>query len=747
MTKFPKLLTLALLFALALLNACKGPSTPDFSTEHALDIPLISNQKITVMGGSLSLIDTTGQEGFDTLFTSDPEGLVSIASDMDFNFGDFSDAVPEININNANIDTEIGILEVPFSGSGELSFEEVTGQPAAIFPAGTLVPPNNATVDMELDAGAFESAEVEDGGIRITFTNNLGFDIEEIEASLLADGSGVGSTLVLQEVETGSTETGVIDFNKGDLIETELKVEVQLNWDSQTSSADAGDLKVEASDEGLAVSKATAVLNDHSFSTGGEIEVDDEFFVFENDGHFIHLNSGDLKIVDFVNEIDLDLDLLKISFPGIRTGAYGPQDSLVVLLDGNDRIRRSSTTPEAVSVSLEDMRIYATDNILEYNIEASTENTRDHPQGDSVRTVSSTDRITANVEIQDLGIGFVRGMVQPRTIPLSNDDPSNGEGILDLFTESEVQKTEMNGLDMLSGSDVSLYGPSLNLFYDTNLGIGTTVYGAILGVNEDGDEVYLSGSNGSSLQVTPGDNITGLQSNGLNIPPEDLVKLKIEKAPTNGGTISGAIVFDQENSTIEEFFNNVPEDIYFIGKAVVNKNSEEGEISTPIKFNTSMGIDIPINLATHTPAAYEDTLSVDLSDLPSENDDTMLSSSSLRIEYDNGMPFDVDLFLEFLDANFNMIAQVPVAGNHDDQQITINSAQVNEETRFTSSANDGMIEISLTNEQMQQLHQTRHLSFTGTFGTSSNEQVKLKTDDYIDLSIFGKFKIESRVGD
>lgn len=1059
MLRAPKLFTLFLMVGLASLNACKGPSSPDFSTEHSLDIPLFNNQKIIVMGRSMALIDTTNQDGFDTLFTKDPDGLVSISSDMEFDFGDFGDAIPEIEINKISIDTEIGSIEVDdfssdfsseigvlsiesestgaeeaqigvfdvsFEGSGSSSFEDVTGVPntSASIPAG------DASIFIDLDAGAFQSAIVESGGISVTFTNNLGFDISSIEASLQADGIAVGSTLLMNDVQSGDVESGVIAFNNGDVIEGDLKIKVDLEWEADNIT-NPGDLEVEAGDEDLVVKEAvsdipaqvldpsspsleidnptfeyalvedadnlvagenditieiinntglpmtnsamngmpeltlfnskgevldskktlnnisspgagslgsnqtgkvtfdlrneeltrdlsfnldagtsggsgltvnsedffsissttgnlnfteaksdvepqdgikledtasvegdfvnaqvkegeliltftneteiplvidelnifnknafvakntsrtfssgseigeitnviipagetkveiiditgkgisneisytgtasspgtneavtiqsadlinihldgsillnsaTAVLKAQEFTEAGDIEIDDEFFTLENGNHYVQLKSGDLRIVDVVNEIDLDLESLEISFPEIRTGMYQPEDSLVITLTGSDRIRRSSTIDNAYTVSLEGARIYAPGNTLKYNVLAATENTANHPQGDSIRTVNATDKILASVEIQDLLIGFAKGMVKARTILLNDDDPSNGEDVLDLFTDNEVQTTKMDGLDMLSGSELSFYEPSLNLFYDTNLGVSATIYAAILGVNENNEQVYLSGNSGSTLEVINSDNVSGLMADGLPIPPEKLVKFTIDKN-TSGGNVSSVIVFDNTNSNIEDFFSNLPEDIRFIGKAVVNEGSGEGEISDPIEFITSMGVDIPLNFATKGPAVFEDTLSVDLADLPDGSGDNKLSNSSLHIEYENGMPFDVDLSLEFLDSDLNVITRVPDSSNPSDQKIQITAAPVHSETRFTSSSNTGTIEISLTRQQLENLYQTRQLILIGDFQTSSQEQVKLRSDDFIDLSVFGKFKVENRFGD
>ncbi|MEX0686381.1 MAG: hypothetical protein WD267_00670 [Balneolales bacterium] len=1063
------------LSALMILNACESPESPDFTTEHTFNLPLISNLQMEVMGGANALIDTTTL-GFDTLFTADPEGMMSISTRMDFDFGDFSDAIPEIEIDDISIDSEIGIIEVDdfsssfeselgtlskdaepttpeevelgvfnvsFSGTGSSSFNEITGDNAEDFPPGTPVPGRTSTIDIDLDAGNFQWAEVNSGGIRITFTNDLGFEIDNIDAVLHSGGLPIGSELNLTSVTTGSTDSGVIEFDPGDFIENDLYIEVELTWVTRNTEAQPENLLVDAQDEELIVNSAesdvpaqalepsspgleienenfvyaivedseiienglnditieilnntnlpitnssligmpelslfnddgdlldvkkpiikndapgdapgasslgpnesgtvvfdlrgqkltknlsflldtgtdgtdggvgmevnsedsftitsttgelnfleaesdveaqedidlddtaivegdfvnaevdegelyltfnnetnlplvidelrifnaqafkakntghtfmagsdigiitnlpipagtsrtetldiagkgisdqisyegtassegtngiavliqsgdlitidlegsiqlnstTAVLKSQDFSTIGEIEIDDEFFELQTNEHYVELSSGQLRILDLINEIDLDLDTLQISFPGIRvrniTGNYEEKDSLTISMTGTNKILRSSSNSEAYSTSLEGARIYAPNNILKYNVKAITENTREHAGGDTTRTVNSVDKIVANVEIQNLVVGNAKGLVKSRTILINDDDENNGEDVSDLFNDNEVVITQLDDLDELTSrvSNLAFYEPSLNLFYDTNLGVDATIYAAILGVNKDGEQVYLSGKDGSDLEVASIDNISGLMSNGADISIGQLVKFKVEKNTSSTGNTSNVLVFDSENSTIETFLSNLPKEIRFIGKAVVNENEDEGEISDPVEFNTSMGIDIPINLATETPAVFQDTLSQDLSDLPGEGDDNMVSHANLSIMYENRMPFTVELTLDFLDTNGNLITTVPQPAT-DESQIKINAASVDVNTRFTTSAQSGELDFTLNRDQLEKLYRTTQIIIHGDFTTSSQEQIKLRAEDYINLSVFGKFKVESRV--
>ena len=88
----------------------------------------------------------------------------------------------------------------------------------------------------------------------------------------------------------------------------------------------------------------------------------------------------------------------------------------------------------------------------------------------------------------------------------------------------------------------------------------------------DNNEFYLTGSEGSSNFVSESDNISGLQKNGIDLTSSELVKFEISPSIT-GDLIEGSIEFNQNNSTVIDFLNNLPKEIRFIGKAVINEES------------------------------------------------------------------------------------------------------------------------------------------------------------------------------
>ena len=527
---------------------------------------------------------------------------------------------------------------------------------------------------------------------------------------------------------------------------------------TETVTVYSTDLVITRLEGSVQLRSATAVLKPQHFSISGEVELDEDEFRLEQPDHFIEIESGMIKIGNIVNDIDLDIDTLVVSFPEIRkdsdgSGRYHPADSLWFEFSGENRIRRSSDTrlpqPE-ISHSLENVRIYARNNRLQYNIVAITENTRDAAGADTVRTVYGTDRFRATADITGLKIKTAFGKIEKR-VELIGDDEGE-DGILDLFNDNEATVSEFSDFEELSEriSGLQLLNPSFDLIYDTNLGVEGTIIAAILGINEKGEEVYLSAKPGSEREVGTSDPYQGLYAKGVQIPRSDLISFGIEPAKEIGELVQNQVVrLDSENSNVEDFLSNLPVLLRFIGSLIVNPDDGDGFIVSPIHFDARMGVDIPINLKTKEgqPATIEDIIDVDLSDMPSPEDDTGLIEAVLYIMYENGLPFDAGFTMEFLDENENVITTGHGTAL-DPVSFQIEGARVDAVTRFVNQSSNGMTEIRLTREQLDYLHKTHNIRLFGSLGTSRDDisgEVKVRTDDYIGLSINASFKTSVKV--
>jgi hypothetical protein len=1063
-------------FLLAVLS-CERPSSPDFNLQQSFDIPLIKNTSYQLIGeGKGAIIDSTS-ENFRDLFQSGPDRLVYLSTTVDFEIGSLDDIIPEVEVSETGIDSEIGNLEVDdfsssfqteigdisgdpedlddeameigefeveFNATGEADFEAVTGLDAGAFAPGTPIPGSaEQTVFIPLDTPDFVRAEIDRGSVRFFFTNNLGFEIQNMTAVMLGSSDStpvpVGSEMEFGSIHHGQTTEAVLTFDSGELLEVELAVELQIQWQAQNMAGSPGELAVQASDENLfarsatgnvksqilrpeiepitssnpdfeyaivsgqpgpgeayqlellfinntpleirdstfvsmpqitlfnsdgeildepkelinltrpgaaslaagetaevtvdlagqkltreltymisigteggsnltldrdqyflitsrttemkfsevrsdidpqedilledtkdvegdfvnaeveegelrleftnhselplvidrlrlfneesftakntgrffamgsdiaeltnidlppmqtrqltvpleqtgisnrivysgtasspgsvdpatvrssdlietvlegsaTLSSASSVLKPQRITVNGEVVVDDGDFRLTRDNHYVELESGLLRIHDIINEIDLDIDTLIISFPGIRTdrsGQYLPGDSLWFRLSGSNRIRRSSNlAPQPVfSKSLENVRIFAPDNRLTYHLVAVTEDTRDAIGADTVRTVLATDRFFASLDIQDLTLRSAFGEIQKRVEILGDDD--GDDGIVDLFNDNEAEVTKIEDLEELSErlSGLRLINPSFDLIYDTNLGVRGTVIGAILGINQKGEEVFLSGKPGSSREVGPADDFGNLYKRGAPISRSDLIAFQVEPAQNIGEVIRNQVVrFDSETSNVEDFLSNLPVEIRFIGNIVANPEGEEGFIVNPVIFDAGMGIDIPINLSTKEgdPATFEEIFSADLSSLPEPDDDLRISEATFFISYENGLPFASATTLTFLDDHDRVITSA-VGLSVDPVSFRIKAAGVNSQTRFVDRPISDVLEVRLTSEQLENLHKTRRIRMLGELETSRESmsgEVKVRADDFIGLSVNASFQTSVKV--
>lgn len=1060
------------LVTLLVISGCERPSSPDFETDHKLDVPLVQNARIDILGGSSALIDTTSED-FEDLINYNGDGLVRLSSEIDdFNVGDFDDAIPELDIEGQTFSSEIGVIEIDdfeasfqseigvleaepkdfdaepaelgnteidFEAEGETDFETITNSDPSNFPPNTHLPAGEANdIIIDIDEDSFEQAVMENGEIVLTLTNNLGFDLSEVNLQLLSggtapeagDGVAVGNPVIFEDgIDHNQTADETLVLHQGEVLEQDLALRADFEWEDQTmqdhpdnlvvetvgeefivqqataripaqeididsdvftlgdesfefarledsgapgdvnrltiefenntelpvtnsnqtdtpvltllndngdvldqprnlvpvqdpnadriepgetaaatfdlngeyitreityeldAGTEGGDpLTVDASDDflidgemgelrvvesrsdvdpqsdihfedevtiegdftdaeveegeliiemtndteipitveqlefynaesfrakntghffaagseiatlenvdiparetvtetidisgrgisstiaydgtgsspgtggeqvlinsedqllteiygAITVSSADAVIQSQSISTQETIDFDTDNFTFESDDDYVDMKDGAILLSDLINNIDLDVDTLQISFPTIykvEDGVYHPDDTLTALFAGEDRIRRSSDGEvRNLEIPLAGHRIIATGNELTYNIYGVTEDTRDHPQGDTLRTINSEDDIQATLEIENLQIGEASGMVEPRTV-LLNDDV-NGDGTLDIFNDDQAEVTEFDGFDFggLDLDEIEVLNSELNLTYSTNLEAESHIYALIAAVKNDGETVYLSGKPGTEFEVSETDTVSGFYAHGSPVSHDQLIRFPVEGPAEKDQPKT--ISFSSENSNVDELLSTLPEEIRFVGKTLVNPNQNRVTIVDPITFEPGLGIDIPLNIATpENPVTYSSSTDADLQELESFEE---LEEAALKIRYENSIPLQAQLYLDFLDEQGEVITSLPLDEDQR-QKMQLRSAPVDPDTRFSSESHADIFEISLTQEQIRELPRTDSLHYTIELSTSEMEEVKLHRTDGLDLSIGGSFRFRTKI--
>jgi len=607
--------------------------------------------------------------------------------------------------------------------------------------------------------GDFVNAEVERGTLVISFTNDsqIPLVINELRffnatafrakntGRFFNEGSEIGRITNFSIPPNSSVNTSIDITGRG--------ISATIGYSGRASSPGTNNaVNISSTDQirtsitgSVTLKNASAVLDPQSFTSNGTISIDDDEFKLSSPAHFVEIKTGLLNFTSIINEIDLDIDDLVISFPDIRRpgGTYGPADSLVIQFTGNNRIRRrTANQPATLQQNLAGYRLYALNNEIRYNVSARTENTRISVGADTVRTVNNTDLLKASVEIQNLKIASAFGEVAVRTINL-NSEPETGDKSLDLFNDAVVQITDVSDLEELSKriSNIKFFNPSLNLQYQTNIGVATEIYAAILGISEQNNEVYLTGRTTPDFLVTSSDTVGGFLSRGVLIPRENLIKFRINGAETMGQTSPlRSISFTSDNSNVDDFLSNLPTSIRFVGKALVNPESGNGFIVDPIDFSTTMGIDVPLNFATNdNPGVSIDTIKTSLKDLPKEGDDNQFKSARMILRYDNGLPLDLQIALTFMDQNYQTITQAPLPGRPNDGPYRIAPSAVDPVTRFATTASSGALIFYLDENQLRQLHRTEYIQVEVTFQSTNGNEVKIRATDKISIGLNAEF--------
>lgn len=780
------------LIAVVVISGCEIPKQPDFKTSHKVQAPVMYNKTFQLMGDSTMsvLIDTTSSD-MDSLFTVDGNNFITISKEQNFEFGDLNEGIPTINVDPASFSSQVGEIEITdFSESsgniGEASFQDLTGiDPTPIDP-GDPVPNQlvNPEVTINLNTDLFESATFKNGSLEITLLNNLGFDLDDINVVLVSDPD---ENVLGDESDVANGNSGALADNGEAVISIPFdettcttnpsacqlynpNVRVSISWTGtgQTFQREPQSLIVESAEgNNLTASQVRAALDEQDFSEDNVAEFDDAEFEFTQPDHKVELKTGRIIIAPIENNLEfrINLDIIFTDIRDCPTTLIGNDfvtnnDPLTLSFTGDQRIRRADETgpgysPEA-NIRLAGCELYALNNEVNYRIEAFTENTKQAPVGERIRTINEADSITSSVEILDMEIKEATGIVKPQDV-LLNDD-IDGDEMLDLYNDEEAEITEIDGLDDLSSQldNLDFTNPRLTINYVSNIGIPTAIYGSFVGTSAKGKEIFLTATQSNCdvasnyvCKVTSTEEIDSLLANGRPLNTNEVVKFTPEVINNPTGQNGAPIVFSRNNSNVAEFLNNLPTKIRFIGKAVINEDGGEATILDTLIFDPSISVDIPLALATEDAATYTDTTEQDLGDVPSpENgDQNEITEGILFIDYENGIPLAINLNIGFMDSTYTTFDSIPVAGD----EINLLASGVNPVTRFAENPTSGTMQISLNQSQLRQLYKTKFLKISAELITTDNsgdgtgDEVRLRTTDYIKLSVRAELTIESEV--
>lgn len=723
------------------MGACEQPKSPDFKLDHEFEVPLTVEKTYPFLGDSEALIDTTAEDNTG-LFSPDADGMVRISKDKDFHFGDLKDAIPKIDADPTTVSAEVGEIGLTNFNSGEgnvgeAGFQSITGISSPS--AGQEIPAGSGTVNIDFTTDYFKSAVIKkNGDLELVLTNNLGFNIDELEVSLNSGFNFVGSAIIGTDGDKNDNfdhdtqETATIRIPASTQL-SDLSADITANWDKQDMQEKGDNLVInDVGGQNLIASQVTASVESQSFMDSGTSNVDQSSFEFRQADDFVELSSGELT-VDIDNNIDLAIETLNITFPDIIDASGQPLE-----LNSGGIPASSNGGNFAKTIDLADYRIKAQNGTINYSINATTENTQ-QGSGSETRTINESDNLNAEVDLNNLEVSRAEGYVVPKMVMLNEDQTNDGQDNIDVFNNNEAETTDIDAISELSDrvSGLTFKNPILTTFYNTNLGVNTTIYAVIAGTDSKGNTEFLSGVDGSQHQVQSSEIPSELKVNGQTAEADQVIKFSIKTAenpdPEQGEP--GSNEFNANNTSSPAFFSNLPSKIRFIGAAKVNEKQESGIIVNPIIFEPTLGLDLPLNFSADG-ATFKDALDADLSDLPGEEDKQNLSEATLTLNYTNGLPLGLDLLITMIDADGEEITRK--------EDIKMDGAEVDSNGFVTQPVN-GKMDISFSEDVLKDLNKTRKMKLDMTINTTQKQSVRIKNDDAITLQIEMKTNVTSTV--
>ena len=598
------------------------------------------------------------------------------------------------------------------------------------------------------------------GSITINIANNLPFDVTltELTARNLEDVGTITAPSImfnLEDLPTGTSRTipagmsaDLVFPMAGKVISSEIEVDVLASSPGTTSSAVIQD------SDGLFTTVTGVVQVDElffvpegeEFTSNGILDIDVDDVSFESGQEFVELESGTLLIEEIANEMNMDMETVRFSLPGFRRPPYTQADSMVIQFQGSSSNPASfqysqltgETTIENIAIDLSGIRIYPVDNQANYNVFALSES------GEQT-SLNIADQIRASLAPQNLQISRVEAIMNGSAIDLTED--ANNDGVLEIMSNAEAEVMDLGSLSELNEYDLDGFqfnGTQFTFNIDTNLGADIVFYAAMVGVDADGNPVYLQGQN--EFAVSAGDTLAqDFVFEGTPIAPENLIKFTIPGSPSVDQVVTQVIEINQTNSNLDEFISSLPEEFRYVGKGLVQGTSGGlVQLQKPFTMEASIGAGIPLSFTGSFSA--EETLDADLTsleDLTEPDADVLINQGNLELTYTNGLPVEVSVQVDILDEWGQPILTLP------DSSGTgyLLSAAPADEAGLSTGTTPGTLEIAVTEEQLRTMSRGQQAQLRLEIDTNQDTPATLRASDTIQVSLLGKFDLTVQVNE
>lgn len=584
-----------------------------------------------------------------------------------------------------------------------------------------------------------DGALVSSGSVTFEIDNTLPIDLDLTELRLENDATvgGVPSGHVV-----ASTTGGLIPANgsttftmpvTNEVIASSVRVSATLATAGSGApvtleTTDGVSMDVSAT---LDIENVYVTPDADSYHGGGDVDFDTPDFALEDAADFVELSSGTLEIGGIMNDYDLNVDELVVSFPTVLTPPYAPADSLIVTIPSVS----GSSGPYARSVDLANVRIHADAGTLPYNLAARSE------ASSAEQVLHSTDRLTGEIVARDLVARTVSGRIDPFSVAVTDDE--NGDNLLDVLSD-EARVVEIEDLDDFYrfGLDgLRLLGAELTLDITTDIGAEIELIGSLAGVRRTGEVRYLTGRDEFGVAAT--DSLSNLfVASGTAISADQLLRFSIEGG-TAGKVVTRRMVFNDSNSNVGEFIANLPEEVRLVARAVVSREGERVVLSDPFLLEANVSILLP--LAFRGGLSLTHSLDADMSSVEELIDPTTaieVEIADVTLEYANAIPLGINARFHFFDADSNETLVLPQPA---DPPVIFN-ASPSDEHGFATGSSDGLVVFPLSEERLRQLARARTVSVVLDVDTGADLVGRVRASDIVSFALSGNFDVRIDVG-
>ncbi|MCG8477013.1 MAG: hypothetical protein MI784_16220 [Cytophagales bacterium] len=205
-----------------------------------------------------------------------------------------------------------------------------------------------------------------------------------------------------------------------------------------------------------------------------------------------------------------------------------------------------------------------------------------------------------------------------------------------------------------------------------------------------------------------------------------------KRAAKPGDEIADTIFIDNTNSNLSDFLASYPEKVILQGAAEVGSLSGSEQFITSkgrMKINTRLVLPFALTMNDFT---YTEIIDADPIDV---EDSEKIKQATFVLDYENGLPMNLDLQIQLLDANEKVLGSI----FKKDKTTILESASVSKEGRALK-ARKGKISIPLDKMLIEQLSKTKYIRATSSLSSANSQSgqsvpVIFNANDFVKLNL------------